>query len=603
GYQSSPYSALSAFALNPVYGRLQDFPELKDDSAFANQLQKRLLEKAAEMNQPVRINYAEIRRFKLEILQEVYSHHAAAIKADPDLQAWIASSPWIIPYSVYSVLKEQNEQKSWLHWQTMQDPCKESIQERWSHPDLIDNHHFYAWMQYRLETQLTEVSRLAAAKGVFLKGDLPILMNDDSADVWAHRSLFIRRLRAGAPPDMFSASGQNWDFPIYDWDSMANADFSWWKARLQQADKFYHAYRIDHVLGFFRIWSISEHNRAGSLGYFFPSAFIAREELLQHGLNPDRIRWLAEPHIKGEQIRQAFGDLAPKLISAVFEQIENQDLYVFPHAIHGDTFFDTLSITQEHKDIFKSWFQDRALIEVEDDIFAATWHFRECSRYSMLSENEKSNFERLIDNHYGRSEAIWAEHGRRLLSVLRENTNMLTCAEDLGAVPECVPQVLSELKILGLRIPRWTREWNLPGEPYIDLQDYPALSVCALSVHDTSTTKEWWEQEQGASDFWYSLGFKEPFPGQFTDSVAMRVYEALLKTAANACMFQVQDLLVLDPSVPPAKPGEDRINVPGTVADSNWSYRMPVAVEDLGERPALCNRIKTLTAGRAKRTL
>ncbi|AFG36210.1 4-alpha-glucanotransferase [Spirochaeta africana] len=603
GSQSSPYFALTAFALHPMYLRVQDLPELGDLPDLAKKVKSKITRAKKTLNAHERMDYQGTLTTKMELVNTIFAEHADAILSSKPLADWIAANHWVKEYAVFKVLKAENQERSWVEWDSFQEPAPGDIEKRWSEKKLQREHMFHAWLQWRLENQLREVVGRLDEMDVFLKGDLPILMNEDSADVWAHRDIFITRLRAGAPPDMFSADGQNWGFPIYDWDTLAEQDYGWWKDRLRQSDKFYHAYRIDHVLGFFRIWSIPEANTLGTLGYFFPSAFIAQEELRRHGLDDARIRWLAEPHIQGEQIRDTLGEYHEAIVSRVFSQIFDQDLYTFSRKVHGEKFFDQLDIPDNIRGVLRAWYKDRALIEVEDGIYAPSWTFRECSRYHALSDHEKGAFEHLVATHANRSEAMWAENGRRLLSFMSQTVPMLTCAEDLGVIPDCVPQVLGELGILSLRIPRWSRDWNAPGQPYVSLQDYPALSVCTPSVHDTSTMREWWEREGEQEGFWHSLGFQEPCPGEFTADTAMRVYQRLLECNSQICMFQIQDLFVLDPELRVEDPGLERINVPGTLNDFNWTYRIPMDVQELKKYTTLNTRVAELTGPRAERTV
>ena len=603
GDNNSPYSALSAFALNPVYIRIQDIEELQQNKSLLNSISTSLKTHRAELNSgPVR--YQHTLAYKLELLETIFSSCSDAIATSKTLKDWIAANPWIIQYAVYKVLKAENEQKAWFEWHDLQSPSPEDIQKRWQTASLQKQHFFHAWVQMLLEQQFLKAARATAELGILLKGDLPIMMSQDSADVWAHRQQFICRLRAGAPPDMFSSEGQNWGFPIYDWESMEDNSYSWWKKRLQQAEKFYHAYRIDHVLGFFRIWAIPAHNEGGSLGYFFPAAYIAQEELLHAGFPQERIRWLAEPHIPGDAIRTCLQDQTDKHVHHLFKQIGSEDLFVFSHTLPGDRYFNSLDLQNHQIDQLKKWYRDRALIEVEDDVYSPAWNWKDCSRLQQLDEREQKAFAYIVTNHANRSEAIWADHGKKLLKILCDTSNMLPCAEDLGAVPDCVQPVLADLGILGLRIPRWTRQWSLPDQPYIDIEEYSPLTVCAPSVHDTSTIQGWWQEDPTAvAQFWQSLGLAQDCPTAMTAEAAKQLYERILECASRLLIFQIQDVLLLDPELTPKQPEKDRINIPGTISDTNWSYRIPVMLDQLLENTKLSSSISRLAEKRRKREL
>jgi 4-alpha-glucanotransferase len=182
---------------------------------------------------------------------------------------------------------------------------------------------------------------------------------------------------------------------------------------------------------------------------------------------------------------------------------------------------------------------------------------------------------------------------------------MLPCAEDLGVVPDSVPGVLQRLGILGLRIPRWVKRYHEAGEPFIPPAEYPRLSVCAASVHDTTTVREWWETEteEGRAGLWKALGFSGEADAAYTPGVAEKVFEGLLAADSALVVFQLQDFFALEERLRPASATQERINVPGTVTDTNWSYRMPFCLEDFDSRGVLAKRILTLVNKRKNRKL
>src|SRR5208337_3765151 len=211
------------------------------------------------------------------IVEGAYADNAAPLAADSGFTRWRGENPWVAPYAVFTALKKETANAPWSTWGDMADPSAARIAAWWeSHAaQCLPT----AWLQYLLETQLAIASRDLSSMGVFLKGDLPILMSRESVDVWAERGFFDLTGIAGAPPDMFSPDGQNWGFPVYDWENLGREDYRWWKDRLRQAGKFFHAFRIDHVLGFFRIWRIPRAEVTGLLGRFSPFAALARDDL------------------------------------------------------------------------------------------------------------------------------------------------------------------------------------------------------------------------------------------------------------------------------------------------------------------------------------
>lgn len=600
GYQSSPYSALSAFALHPLYLRISDMPEYAAlAEADREEIDAEIADLRQEQESRERFQYQVVITAKQAILRKIYAKKTAEIQENVGLWDWVQENPWVRVYAAYRTLKDRHEQHAWMDWAEHRDPDAADIDAIWSRPGLKSDLVFYVWLQRRLEEQLTDAVRRVNELGVELKGDLPILMDEDSADIWRHREIFIPELRAGAPPDMFSRTGQNWGFPVYDWDVLAREDYDWWKRRLKQADKFYHAFRIDHVLGFFRIWGIPAEDLAGTMGYFYPAFTLTREALNEAGFDDGRIAWLSEPHIRGEVLRSEFGSEADRVAELALDQVGDEDLYKFGGKISGERELMSLELSGEAVEKLRVLYWDRALIRTKHGSYYPAWEYRECSRYLELPDHEKEAFEGLVAHVARVSEEMWEEQGNRLLSFMSSTVPMLPCAEDLGVIPESVPRTLSKLGILGLRVPRWSREWDEEGQPYIPLSEYPFLTVCAPSVHDTSTIREWWETEGEAPAFWEALELSGEFPERFDPDTAREVYRRIAGTNSAILVFQLQDFFAFDPALIPEDPADERINIPGTSNEFNWTYRMPVTLDALRRNSAVKHGIETITSLRA----
>lgn len=600
GGESSPYSALSAYALHPLYVRITDLPELSHLPARTrNSIDLALEKMRSDYEGTARFDYTGVIIGKLNILRIIFEESREAILSSTELKKFVQSNAWVRPYSVFRALKEHNHQKAWTQWEEFQDSDAATVNKLWNRASLKHATRFYAWLQMRLTEQFRTASEAVSALGVALKGDIPILMNEDSVDAWYNSEVFRPEQRAGAPPDMFSELGQNWGFPIYNWQHLEANDFEWWRERLRQAARFYHAYRIDHVLGFFRIWAIPARNFSGILGFFWPQKGITREVLHRSGFDDSRIRWLSEPHVSGEALRHVFGDDLSELEPSVLCRIEGENLYLFSDGIAGESDLSALSsLDSEQRDRLLAHYRDRAFVEMPDGTLAPTWFFRECSRYRTLEPDEQERLESIVAEHERSSNQLWADHGRRLLQFMRESTEMLTCAEDLGVVPEAVPRVLDELGVLSLRIPRWSHYWDKPGEPLIPFNEYPEASVCAPSVHDTSTMRGWWHTEEGREQLWNSLGEAKPCPTTFDPGTARAVYRAFAACNSRIVVFQLQDFLALTPELTHADPAEERINIPGTSSAFNWTWRMPVTIETLRIHPVLAGEVRALADSR-----
>lgn len=588
GSQSSPYSALSAFALHPLYIRIDDLPEiLKAPKAKAA-----LARFAAKAQKGERFPYEDCLDAKLTALRAVYDASAEAIVSNPELKAFISERPWIKTYAVFKRLKASYKESSWRDWPEHRDPTAETIEQLWNDPSFSTEQFFHAWVQMRAFEQFSAAAGQVASMKLVLLGDIPILMNEDSADVWSKRSFFDTSMRAGAPPDMYSAAGQNWGFPLYDWNAMASDGHSFWRTRIAEAGRFYSAYRIDHVLGFFRIWALGDHEETGALGRFMPGALLSKSALLKAGFSEERLRWLSEPHVEGAELRAVqAGDSdastesdANKALNLVFDRIGEEDLFLFKKNIRGESDITSLGLATTLSDYIKARWRDRALLLIEGESYSPVWSIRESRAWSSLSDDERKTLSVLIDEAGAKAELAWEKRGRELLTMLKEASTMMPCAEDLGAVPDCVPRVLAELKIPGLRVPRWMRLWDEPGQVFRPLEDYGVLSACTPSVHDSSTLRAWWEEEEGREEFCKAYcPTLLPAPKFLAAKDVPVVLKALAGAPSLLFVTQVQDIMDACDELRSDDPSIDRINVPGTVAPFNWTWRMPSAVEDLEE--------------------
>ena len=588
GSESSPYSALSAFALHPVYLRLADLPG-------ASVFDEKIRALGLEFNGRVQVDHRKVWAAKEELLRQIFQK--VGFRA-ADAEAWLKDRPWGREYAVFWGLRERYERRGWQEWPDHRQVSPTDIQNLWDElgPEAL----FPVWLQIQAEAQLTDAVRRLEELGVALKGDLPILLNEDSADVWAHPEYFDLSLRAGAPPDGMNPEGQNWGFPIYRWDNLARDGYRWWKARLTHAARFYQAYRIDHVLGFFRIWATPHENLTAELGHYLPTPSLTEDQLRQLGFDEPRLVWMSEPHVFGVEWRERLGDEAPSVAQAALTRIGDEDLFRFQPQIRGEKDLMSLPVSDKAKSVLLAWFRDRALLRQADGTFVATAQYFSTKSYHSLSQDETWAFERLLQETFERVQGEWEVQGRTLLGFMKDTTKMLVCAEDLGSIPDCVPKVLGELGILGLKVNRWARDWNAPGQPYFPVKNYPELSVCTPSVHDTSTLRQWWDEEADHQGFFEALGLDPRLDGPYTADRARLVLGALMTTRSRLCILALQDWFALDPGLLTEAPVAERINVPGTVGGSNWAWRTKVYLEDLLARPSFTAAVRDLTRRRPR---
>jgi len=601
GYESSPYSALTAFALHPLYIRISVLEEAAPFSAEIEELRKKF-------EGEVRFPYYQVLCAKMELLRKIYQANKKTVTKDPAFAKWIEENSWVKAYAVFRRLKESNEEKSWKEWNQYSRVSAGDIQSLWDDPALREEHFFWVWLQKVLDRQFSQAAGAIRDSGLLLQGDLPILMNEDSCDVWANPEIFRTDLSAGAPPDMYSPKGQNWGFPIYDWEAQAKNNYCWWKERLKAAEKYYDAYRIDHVLGFFRIWTSSRSDHSSILGRFIPYVPVTRRDLEKLKFTPERIRWLSRPHVptgeiwagirnnwKGPVLMGQIAAEAEQVFKRALNRINDEELWLFNETIKGEN--DILAMgfhSAAETTLINAW-HNRLFIEYEEGNFVPAWYYRNSRAWASLSETEKTVLEELLLERKTESEKIWEKEGMKLLSVLAESSSMLPCAEDLGAVPACVPQVLSKLHIMGLRVVRWCRFWDKEGAPYVPFEEYPELSVCTPSVHDSSTLREWWDTEADQKNFAGFIGIPS-LPKVYNLGTAKIILKHTAAALSRFRVFQIQDLLHLSQKWYAADPASERINVPGTANTFNWTYRLPATIAELLKDSDLIKSVKELAS-------
>ena len=593
GTESSPYSALSAFALNPIYIRLQALPEA---ASFADEIKK--LIDTHSVNK--RYDYKKLRHDKTDLLVKIFAASKDQIMQDKKLSSWIRANPWIINYAVFMEKKRENLEASCKSWKTFKNPAPQQIKAEWDNPAKKMNHWFFAWLQMRLDEQFSTASQKVKAKGLLLKGDIPIMMNEDSADVWANPDCFIDGLRAGSPPDDYNPVGQNWGFPIYDWDYQKKDNFSWWKARLATASKYYQAYRIDHVLGFFRIWAVPKGEHTAVLGHTQPLVTVSFSELEKLGFDPMRIRWLSEPHVPTYLIQQENNNdylYTHGQLEKVMNRIGQEEMWLFKEEIKTEDDIWKADIADTVKQPLARCWRDRAFIKVDKNKFAIAWCHTESTAWRSLSDEEKEKLSLLIAEKQKKMEKLWEKQAKELLQELVSSVDMIACAEDLGANPPSVPKVMKQLNILSLKVLRWTRSWYEEGQPYVDPKKYAQLSVATSSVHDSSTLRGWWLNEQAGNDFIRDFGAeKNILPDVFTPETAEYILRKLASAKSCFCIHPFQDFLYLSSEYYDKNPDDERINIPGSVSEFNWTYRIPRTIESLKKDTELIAAIKKITA-------
>ena len=593
GYESSPYGALSAFALNPIYIRIGAIPESK---GFEAEIQA-LNEKYNEME---RFPYYKIAKAKINLLRDIFEANKIAIQREVSVDVWIKKNTWVKSYAVFRRLKEANNEKSWKDWKAFKKVGANDIEALWNDPKQRNSNLFWSWVQYHLDKQFTAAAEKIQSMGIILKGDLPILLNEDSCDVWANPEYFHENLSAGAPPDMYNSMGQNWGFPLYNWHAQQKDNFSWWRARLTAAQKYFKAYRIDHVLGFFRIWACRRRDNSALLGRFVPYTQIKKEDLYALGYDYSRINWFSVPHIPTGEVWQAVqqgggsDDDARRAFDLALDRIGNEELWWFKKSIHGEKDILALKLHDAARDYFCKAWTNRILFEYDENTYSPVWYYSKSRAWNSLNDAERDYLEAFLDGKKAESEKKWEIQGKKLLSMLVESSTMLACAEDLGVSTECVPKILGNLKILSLKVFRWERKWDTEGQPFTPICDYPELAVCTTSVHDSSTLREWWETEADLNTLAAFLG-QPSLPKIYNPGTARLRLKTIAAAPSRFHIFPLIDFLHLTPKWYAQDAAAERINIPGTTSDFNWTWRLPAPISEIAADTELLREVKALS--------
>ena len=623
GTQSSPYSGLSAFALHPIYIRLKDVPGFDELYKNDEKFKKAYDVFVANQKYTLRYNYDAILNTKTALLKMLYDSTDEGKTGDAGeaLSKWIKANSWVKDYAVYKNLKWNYMQASWKSWlESDRNKTKEEITALWNKKAFKKEHLFYAWTQMVADAQFRDAVDYVKAAGLMLKGDMPILMNEDSCDAWAYPEVFNQELRAGAPADGDNPNGQNWGFPTYNWKNLKDDDYSWWKARLTNASKYYDAYRLDHILGFFRIWAIPEADLNALNGHTEPYAFIKRSELYDLGFNDDRIRWLSQPHIPTGVIEDITWnhDKAHQILAIFCDKIDGEELWRFSPALKGNKAIEEADLTElcapeaigRVKKVLEDYWSNRTLIEIAKNKFVPLWTYGKSTSWGTLNDQEKGALLNCFNELNEKNEKLWKKQADEIFAAITKSVKMIPCGEDLGVNTECVPKTMDAHKILGLRVVRWCRKWSEPGQPYVPFSEYTPLSVTTTSVHDSSTVRQWWDEEKDSVRAFVSanpeaLGIKENELMDMTQAISAQPFNAqvaqsILKASAAAASVwfipPLQDFLYMDEKLWLDKAADERINVPGTVTEFNWTYRLPVSLEELSENVELTGKIKKISS-------
>ena len=515
---SYPYNSISIYALHPQYTDLRQLPEIKDEKRKTHFEQLR-----QELNALPQIDYERVFKSKMDYLRELFVQEWGAVSRRASFKGFFEQNKeWLVPYAAFCYYRDQYGTATFSQW-----PKEATLKALTTHPSPLATKelNFWYFVQYNLDQQMRAAHDYARAHRVILKGDIPIGISRDGVEAWVEPKYFNLNGQAGAPPDPFSADGQNWGFPTYNWDAMLADGCSWWVRRFRKMAQYFDAYRIDHVLGFFRIWEIPVPEKSGLEGQFAPALGMSREEIEGYGI---------------------YG---------------HDDLFLVDHK-RPDRWHPRIAVQ----------FQEP---------------------YQRLDEGEKYNFNRLYNDYfYRRNNQFWYQEAMKKLPRLTQATRMLCCAEDLGMVPDCVPWVMNELRILSLEIQSMPKDDKVR---FGHLSRNPYRSVCTISTHDMPTLRQWWdEDEERTQDYYNSMLYRSgaaphPLPGWLAKDIVSRH----LTSPSMLCLLSLQDWLSIDERLRLPDANAERINIPANPRHY-WRYRMHLSIEQLMAADEFNETVRTL---------
>ena len=591
-FDTYPYAGISVFALHPQYLKISALP-YKMPQAF----HKKLKSDSLELNASTTVPYEAMMSLKWDYIRQVFSKYKNEFLADTGFIRFFKDNEhWLIPYAVYCIKRDENHTPDFSKWKDFRKFNKTEVYKFAEENEKTQLHYF---VQYHLHLQLSDAVKYLHSQGIVLKGDIPIGIYRYSCDAWVEPELFNMDMQAGAPPDSFAIKGQNWGFPTYNWEKMEENGFKWWKDRFQQMSHYFDSFRIDHILGFFRIWQIPMHAIEGIMGSFMPAIPVHINEFWERGIHFDYLRF-CKPYITDDILWRVFGN-DMQWVKDFFMEYHYERFFFKPE-------FDTQKKIQEHfnvnggDDFIKYGLFDLIsnflFIEAEGSDqtqFHPRYGFGSTLSFQYLDDHTKNQLFSLYDNYfYERQDKFWEEKGMRKLPALKSATNMLICGEDLGMVPVCVPKVMKELGILSLEVQRMPKN---PKTLFFHPDDAPYMSVVSPSSHDTSTLRGWWEEDRELRQKFYNhmLGEWGEAPAEMTTDILKKIINQHFYSKAMLAIFPIQDYLGISEKLRHPVVNAERINIPSKFPHF-WNYRMHIYLEDLIKEEEFTSELHGLVA-------
>ena len=595
---SYPYSAISIYALHPLYINIAMMGEIKDKKKAASyrKNQKRL-------NKKETVDYQSAEKHKTAYYRDYFEEEKDNILKNKDFQAFIVNNKeWLIPYAAFSCLRDKYHTADFTKWEDDSRYNPEKWQHYFTSSQLeeAEEASFLFFLQYTLHNQMAAISCYARENRVILKGDLPIGVNRESVEAWTTPDCFNMQTQAGAPPDFFSEKGQNWSFPTYNWDAMSRDGFDWWKKRFQNLRQYFDSFRIDHILGFFRIWEIPIDYTEGLCGYFNPALPLPENEIEQYGLIFNE-QWLT-PCIHIKYLPELFGDnkiqdLSPYLNPCYTDHFALNENFASQRKINH--FFDLKK--DKRSQIIKNGLMHitNEVLFIRDPYLPDGFHPRisasQSFRYRELPIEDRNAFDKIYHHFFfERHNEFWKQTAMNRLEPLLKNVEMLVCGEDLGMIPAVVHEVMDDLQICSLELERLSKDANYE---FTDLTKLPALSICTTSTHDMNPIRAWWSEDREKTQHYYNHVLRREgiAPDTCTADIAEQIINSHINASSIITIIPLQDWFAMYDDFRRPDCGAERINDPANPSHY-WRYRMHITIETLLQSAGFNGKIQKITS-------
>ena len=573
---SCPYNIMSAFALHPQYLDLEQLGVLKDKQKMTQFYRRR-----SELNALSYSDYEAVERVKADYVHALFEEQGNKALDTVAYKEWEqANNFWLEPY----------------------------LAQCWA-----DRKQEGAYVQYHLHVQLKRAADYARSKGVMLKGDLPVGFSRDSVEVKQLPELFHMDMQMGTPPDVLTPQGQNWGYPTYYWENERTGDegrekcsiMTLLRQRLSHMEQYFDALRVDHILGYFRVWEIPTEQLFATMGHFSPALPLTEGEVEYFGL-PFRKDFLTRPFINDRTIDRIFGIHADYVRNTLLAQ-KPYGLYELKPEVNTQQ--KVRSYFEGKGDENSMWIRDGLyrlvanVLLLEDPKQEGMYHPRIAAYhepvFEALSNEERDAYMRLYNNYfYQRHAMFWGDEGYKRLQTLFGESRMLICAEDLGQMPECVAPVLEALHILPLEIQQLPKQ---SGVEYNHLDGNPVCSVATITTHDMAPLRQWWEENPERVQRFYTTMLQKQgrMPEHLPAHLAEEIVARHLYSPSMLCVLSLQDWLSMNGELRRPNAREERINLPSDPFN-HWQWRMHLTIEALMKAEQFNTKLKTMIS-RSKR--